>query len=381
MKRIAVVYGTRPEAIKLAPVIVELKKIDSLEVIVICTGQHKEMLVGIMELWGLTPDFSIEPNFISGHSSAIPALMLEIEKVLKQTQPDYVVVQGDTATATAGALQAHALHIPVAHVEAGLRSGDLWNPWPEEANRKAIDAISSLHFAPTKSSAENLYAENIIDSVFITGNTIVDSVNHVVKKLESNLEIRNDLQRVLGFQLNESFILFTQHRREGFGQGQDQVFRAILELAHLGYKTVMPVHMNPQVRNKVEEMFVGIPNITLIEPQSYLPFMELLRTAALVISDSGGLQEEVPSLGKTILVTRLTTERPEVIGSGHGVLVGFNKEVLLNEALKALKSDKTSSSGNNPFGDGQSSKRIAEELNGELKNPRIRLSESPTIDR
>ena len=367
MKTIVVVYGTRPEAIKLAPVIVELKKLQEVELLVLCTGQHKEMLVGILDLWDLAPDFSIEPQFNLGHSSAIPALMLEIEKVLKQVKPDFVIVQGDTATATAGALQAHALHIPVAHVEAGLRSGDLWNPWPEEANRRAIDAISSLHFAPTKSSAENLYAENFSDSVFITGNTIVDSLKHVVKKLDANEENRKNLQLIVGFKLSEPFILFTQHRREGFGRGQDEIFQAILELANMGYKIVMPVHMNPHVRKKVEEKFTGVANISLIEPQSYMPFMELLRTSKLVISDSGGLQEEVPSFGKTILITRLTTERPEVIASGHGVLVGFDKELLLKETVKALHSGESSLSRNNPFGDGQSSERIAQTLKVQLE--------------
>lgn len=367
MKKIAVVYGTRPEAIKLAPVIVELKKINNLEVIVICTGQHKEMLVGIMELWDLIPDYSIEPNFISGQSSTLPALMLEIEKLLKEIQPDCVLVQGDTSTATAGALQAHALHIPVAHVEAGLRSGDLWNPWPEEANRRTVDAISSLHFAPTKLSAENLYAENHRDSVFITGNTIVDALNHVAKKLENNLVVRKTLQTTLGFELDDPFILFTQHRREGFGHGQEQIFQAVVELANMGNRIVMPVHMNPQVRKKVEEKFVGVSNIFLLEPQSYLPFIELLRMATLVISDSGGLQEEVPSLGKTILITRLTTERPEVISSGYGVLVGFDKEMLLGETLKVLQSENSILSGENPFGDGQSSKRIAQVLHQQLQ--------------
>ncbi len=367
MKRIAIVYGTRPEAIKLAPVIVELKKIVNLEVFVICTGQHKEMLLGIMELWDLTPDFLIEPNFISGHSSAIPALMLEIEKILIQIQPDYVIVQGDTATATAGALQAHALHIPVAHVEAGLRSGDLWNPWPEEANRKIIDAISSLHFAPTESSAENLYLENLTNSVFITGNTIVDSLSHVAKKLEENNETRDALQKSLGFQLSDAYILFTQHRREGFGSGQEQVFEAILDLANMGHRIVMPVHMNPRVRKKVEEKFVGVSNIKLIEPLSYLPFIELLRKADLIISDSGGLQEEVPSFGKSILITRLTTERPEVLTSGHGFLVGFDKNKLVNHALKLLEGVHQKDSNQNPFGDGQASRRIQEIITLHLK--------------
>lgn len=362
MKKIVVVYGTRPEAIKLAPVIVELKKIENLEVIVLCTGQHKEMLTGIMELWEVFPDYSIEPDFTSGHSSAIPALMLEIEKVLKWTQPDYVVVQGDTATATAGALQAHALHIPVAHIEAGLRSGDLWNPWPEEANRKSIDAISSLHFAPTESSAANLYLENLKDSVFITGNTIVDSLNHVMNKLDSDKEIQDNLQKTLGFPLCDEFLLFTQHRREGFGHGQEQIFEGILELANIGHRIVMPVHLNPQVRRKVEEKFVGVANIKLIEPLSYLPFIELLRKATVVISDSGGLQEEVPSFGKTILITRLTTERPEVLATGHGVLVGFDKRKLVSETLKVLNAAQEKGSIQNPFGDGKASKKIANTL-------------------
>ena len=369
MKTIAVVYGTRPEAIKLAPVIVELKKSDDISVIVICTGQHKEMLIGILDLWDLIPDFSIEPQFKLGHSSAIPALMLEIEKVLKDVEPDCVVVQGDTATATAGALQAHALHIPVAHVEAGLRSGDLWNPWPEEANRRAIDAISSLHFAPTHSSAENLYAENFKNSVFITGNTVVDALNHVVRKLNTDFKVRDSLEAMLGFQLDEPFILFTQHRREGFGQGQEQIFQGILELASQGNRIVMPVHMNPQVRSKVVEKFVGVTNISLIEPQSYLPFIELLRKATLIISDSGGLQEEVPTLGKNIIITRLTTERPEVLKSGHGVLVGFDRNKLVNESMKVLLTEQTKQTIQNPFGDGQASKRISatliEHLNAE----------------
>jgi UDP-N-acetylglucosamine 2-epimerase len=367
MKTVAVVYGTRPEAIKLAPVVVELRKIQSIRTILICSGQHREMLEGIMELWDLTPDITLKYDFESGHTSAIPGIMTELEQEFLKLLPDFVVVQGDTATAAAAALQAHAQHIPVGHIEAGLRSGDLWNPWPEEANRKMIDAISSLHFAPTQLSADNLYAESFNDSVFVTGNTIVDSLNHVVAMLETNREIRNDLEFLLGFQLEEPFILFTQHRREGFGHGQGQVFQAILELAHLGFRTVMPVHMNPQVRKKAEEKFLGVPNISLIDPQSYLSFVELLRMSTLVISDSGGLQEEVPSFGKTILITRLTTERPEVLTSGHGVLVGFDNVKIVDEALKALNTHVSSMFGSNPFGDGCSSGRIVQTLNEHLK--------------
>ena len=360
MKKIAVVYGTRPEAIKLAPVIVELKKINDFEVIVICTGQHKEMLVGIMELWDVVPDFSIEPDFISGRSSAIPALMVEIEKVLKQVEPDYVVVQGDTATATAGALQAHALHIPVAHVEAGLRSGDLWNPWPEEANRKIIDAISSLHFAPTTGSLSNLIDEGHEKTSFLTGNTIVDAIHHAIALLDSNPEIRSNVQDQLNFSLDDPFILFTQHRREGFGTGQNQVFEAVLQLAELGHKIVFPVHLNPSVRSKVAERLEGKSGITLIEPQKYLPFLELIKSSSLIISDSGGLQEEAPSFGKSIIITRLRTERPEIVEAGFGHLVGFETPLIVNLAQSLL----TRSHDNmiNPFGDGLAASRIAQHI-------------------
>jgi UDP-N-acetylglucosamine 2-epimerase (non-hydrolysing) len=360
MKKIAVVYGTRPEAIKLAPVIVELKKIDDFEVIVICTGQHKEMLVGIMELWDLVPDFSIEPDFISGRSSAIPALMVEIEKVLKQVEPDYVVVQGDTATATAGALQAHALHIPVAHVEAGLRSGDLWNPWPEEANRKTIDAISSLHFAPTKASLANLISEDNQETAFLTGNTVVDALHHAIELLDRNPDIRSSVQELLDFSLDEPFILFTQHRREGFGVGQNQVFDAVIQLAELGHKIVFPVHLNPSVRSKVAERLEGKSGITLIEPQRYLPFLELIRSSNLIVSDSGGLQEEAPSFGKSILITRILTERPEVVEAGFGHIVGFETTLIVNLAQSLLT--RSHHDLINPFGDGVAASRIAEHI-------------------
>ena len=358
MKKIAVVYGTRPEAIKLAPVIVELKKMDNLEVIVICTGQHKEMLVGIMELWDLIPDYSIEPKFISGHSSAIPNLMVNLEKIFLEISPDLVVVQGDTATATAGALQAHALHIPVAHVEAGLRSGDLWNPWPEEANRKVIDAIASLHFAPTSASAENLEREGHESTTVLTGNTIVDALVHATKKLDDNPQINQELVDLLGFSLSEKFILLTQHRREGFGEGQTQVFKAISELAELGHKIVFPVHLNPNVQEKVKETLNQKQGIYLIPPQEYLSFLELTRMCSLIVSDSGGLQEEAAYFGKRILVTRLTTERPEIIQSGLGVLVGYDGAVITNLAHSHFTHKNEIQISVNPFGDGDSSKLI-----------------------
>ena len=362
MKTIALVYGTRPEAIKLAPLIVSLKNTPGINAVVICTGQHKEMLEGILEIWGLKNDYLIDSNFNSSHSSGIPDLMVSLEKVFVEVSPDLVVVQGDTATATAGALQAHALHIQVAHVEAGLRSGDLWNPWPEESNRRIIDSIASLHFAPTKSAAKNLEREGYGPSTIITGNTVVDALIQASKELDSHPEIEQMVESQIGFSLEEDFILFTQHRREGFGDGQKQVFGAILELAKSGRKIVFPVHLNPLVRDKVNEMLLNKPGIFLIPPQAYLPFLAILRKCSLIISDSGGLQEEAPTFDKKILITRLTTERPEVIESGYGTLVGYDFEQIRNLAANGNRITSEKEHLPNPFGHGNSAELIQQSI-------------------
>jgi UDP-N-acetylglucosamine 2-epimerase (non-hydrolysing) len=366
MKIIAVVYGTRPEAIKLAPVIVGLKKTSNIKVVVICTGQHKEMLEGILEIWGLENDHLIASDFTNSTSSTIPGLMVNLEKIFLDVAPDLVVVQGDTATATAAALQAHALHIQVAHVEAGLRSGDLWNPWPEESNRRIIDSIASLHFAPTKSAAKNLEQEGYGATMSITGNTVVDALVHASNVLNKQPEVQQNLESLLGFSLEEEFILFTQHRREGFGEGQTYVFRAILDLARVGHKIVFPVHLNPSVREKVNEMLLNQPGIHLISPQAYLPFLALLRKCSLIISDSGGLQEEAPTFGKKILITRLTTERPEVIDSGYGRLVGYDYELIYKLATNISNDSVELELITNPFGDGNSAELIEQSISKHL---------------
>lgn len=358
MKTIAVVYGTRPEAIKLAPLIVELRKLNNIRTVVVCSGQHKEMLVGILELWSLTPDVTLESQFHSSQSSAIPGLMMLLEVEFLRIQPDLVIVQGDTATATAAALQAHALHIPVGHVEAGLRSEDLWNPWPEESNRRVIDSTSSLHFAPTLESFNNLLREGNKNSVFLTGNTIVDALEHASSILDQDPSIRFNLENLLEFSLDDSYILFTQHRREGFGDGQNNVFEAIANLANQGHKVIFPVHLNPAVRAKVGEKLEGIENVVLIEPQSYLPFLQLVKSASLIISDSGGLQEEVPSFSKSILITRLRTERPEVVEAGFGHIVGFDRVVIEKKAVELM--EKTPKILQNPFGDGYAASKISQ---------------------
>jgi len=362
MKTVTVIYGTRPEAIKLAPFIVELKNTPSIKVEVICTGQHKEMLDGILEIWGLENDHIIESDFTHASSSVIPGLMTKLEKHFLDFKPHLVVVQGDTASAVAGALQAHAMKIPVAHIEAGLRSGDLWNPWPEESNRRIIDAIASLHFAPTKSAAKNLEIEGYGLTTSITGNTVVDALIHSSAVLDNRPEVKIDLENLLGFSLDEEFVLFTQHRREGFGGGQTQVFEAVLELAKLGHKIVFPVHLNPLVQDKANEMLLNKPGIYLIKPQTYLPFLELIRNCNLIISDSGGLQEEAPTFGKRMLITRLTTERPEIIESGFGYLVGYDSQLITDLALSETIAVRELSLLPNPFGDGNSSDLICKSI-------------------
>ena len=371
MKTIMVVYGTRPEAIKLAPLIVELRKLDNIRTVVVCSGQHKEMLAGILELWSLTPDVTLESNFKSSRSSAIPGLMLLLEDEFLRIKPDLVLVQGDTATAAAAALQAHALHIPIGHIEAGLRSDDLWNPWPEESNRRLIDSTASLHFAPTHQSFNNLVREGHSKSSYLTGNTIVDALQFATKLLDQDQSIRSSLENLLNFNLDDPYILFTQHRREGFGEGQNNVFEAIAQLANEGHKVIFPVHLNPAVRAKVTEKLDRNQNVMLIEPQNYLPFLQLIKNSRLIISDSGGLQEEAPSFNKFILITRLRTERPEVVGAGFGHLVGFDRKTITRAAIELL--GKSPTNLENPFGDGQAAARICNIASDFLEDSKVRI--------
>ena len=364
---LCIVFGTRPEAIKLAPVIAEIQRRNIFRLTVISSGQHKEMLDGILELWGIKVDIALATHDSASQVSAIPQLMINLESHLKQLSPDVVIVQGDTATATAAAILSHAMKIPVAHVEAGLRSFDIWNPWPEESNRCMIDALSSLHFPPTSGSANNLHKEGHTDSVYVTGNTVVDALLHVSQLLTTRPIIQRDLEAQLGFSLIEPFILFTQHRREGFGDGQTSVFESILELADAGHKIVFPVHLNPRVQDNAQRMLSDHKNIFLISPQPYLPFIQLLQKCSLLISDSGGLQEEAPSFGKHIIITRKTTERAEVLESGWGTLVGFDKQLIVSTALQAIEKPNLTTAPN-PFGDGQASSRIVNHLVGFCSN-------------
>lgn len=361
-KKILIAYGTRPEAIKLAPLIRELRKEELFEVQVVCSGQHNELLRGILEIWELSPDITLQLEPPAALDSITASMMRAMSKVLREVNPDLVVVQGDTSTAFTTAIESHSLKIPVAHVEAGLRSQDIWNPWPEESYRRSIDAVSSFHFAPTNSALVNLRNEGYIKSSVEVGNTVVDALNFVVEQLKNDKRVQDSLKAKIPFSLDLPYIVFTQHRREGFGSGQDKVFEAVRKISENGTRVIFPVHLNPNVRSKSKEYFSACKNVHLMEPLEYLEFIELLRNCHLVISDSGGLQEEVPSFGKCIVITRLTTERPEVIESGHGILVGYDTKKIENAVAQFSNSRAGSLFSKNPFGDGRASERICRYL-------------------
>lgn len=361
-----VVYGTRPEALKVAPIVAALRAIadTGVEVRLICTGQHSEMLDGALDVWRLVPDHTLRWGQGS-QAFALHSCLQALLPMLESERPDVVVVQGDTMSALAAALQAHLLHIPVAHVEAGLRSDDLWHPWPEEGNRRMIDAIASLHFAPTERAAQTLRAEGHVATTHTVGNTVVDALMHCREVLDGRPAIRVEIETELGFSLDDPYVLFTQHRREAFGVNQLEVFSAVADLAKTGVKVIFPVHLNPRVRGAAEAVFPGVPNVHLLGPQPYLRFVELLRRADLVISDSGGIQEEAPTFGVHVLVTRLTTERQEGVEAGVTTLVGFDRDLIVEQSLLRLNECRVATP-ESPFGDGRSGERIARILLDEI---------------
>jgi UDP-N-acetylglucosamine 2-epimerase (non-hydrolysing) len=360
--KILIVYGTRPEAIKLAPLIVALKKNPKFVIKVVCTGQHFELLTGILSIWGISPDISFERDHMQNNEAFASIMMDNLRKAYIEFSPELVIVQGDTTSALVGTLQAYSMKIPVAHLEAGLRSGEILNPWPEEGYRRCIDTMSKIHFAPTKLAVENLMKEGMALSTILTGNTIVDSLEYVEKYLDGNLEVKQMLQSRLTFDITKPFIVFTQHRRESFGFGQRQVFEAIAKIAQRGVDVVFPVHPNPNVEIIAKNFFNQYKKVHLIPPLNYLEFIELLRNCSLIISDSGGLQEEAPSLNKSIIVTRTTTERPETIESGFGHLAGFDTSEIVQLAMLYLDPTNQPIRSANPFGDGHASEKIVQFL-------------------
>lgn len=372
--RICIAFGTRPEFIKLAPVIEELRKSAlgvSSSVVIISSGQHKELLEDVVDAFDVKIDVEFKlmlPNQTSGEFLYRAIEMFD--SFFKEVQVSIVVVHGDTGTAAAAALSAHHNRIPVAHIEAGLRSGDIWAPWPEESNRIIIDSISSLHFAPTNEAGINLEKEGHKNSVHVTGNTVVDSIKLTMEKINSGvIAISPSLKEILE-QAKSPIVLVTQHRRENFGKPLEDVLRAIDSIANSGATILFPVHPNPNVKKLVESKLGRNANIHLIPPLSYGDLVYVLSRSRLIITDSGGLQEEGPTLGIPVLVTREKTERPEGVLSGSVRIVGTSTSMILNSALELLSNDlvhKKMSSQPNPYGDGTSSKKIVKTMESYLR--------------
>jgi len=365
--RILSIFGTRPEAIKMAPVVRALEDHENITNMVAVTAQHRDMLDQVLNLFAVTPDFDLNimrPGQDLGHITE--AVLTGIGTILDDIKPDRVLVHGDTTTSFAAALAAYYRKIPVAHVEAGLRTGDIYAPFPEEMNRKLTDAISDIFFAPTPSAARNLKQENVDSTnIIITGNTVIDALFETTKKLSVDARLREQAARQFPF-LNpkRKTILVTGHRRENFGRGFENICQALSEIsATPDVDIIYPVHLNPNVQEPVNRILSGHDNIHLIEPLDYLPFVYLMEQCHFVITDSGGIQEEAPSLGKPVLVMRDVTERPEAVEAGTVKLVGTDTATLVREAGRLLNDDalyQTMSLAHNPYGDGKAAAIIAE---------------------
>lgn len=369
MKKISLIFGTRPEAIKLCPLVLELKKHPEFEAHVCVTGQHREMLDQVLEVFEVTPDVDLKLMQPDQTLASITARAITaIDGYLADYKPDMVIVQGDTTTSFCGALAAFYRRIPVGHVEAGLRTWNKYSPFPEEINRVMTSRIADLHFAPTQWSKENLLKEGVPeDRIFVTGNTVIDALHIAVEKVRENPPDVPGVPRELLNGDTRPMVLITGHRRENFGDGFRNICQAISDLAERFPDTafVYPVHLNPNVRKPVFDLLSGRANIHLIEPLSYLPFVALMNRSTIVLTDSGGVQEEAPGLGKPVLVTRDTTERPEAVEAGTVKLMGTDREMIFDN-VATLLSDKQAyeamSRAINPYGDGKACPRIVNAL-------------------
>jgi len=368
MKQIKVmtVFGTRPEAIKMAPVVLELAKYpEMITPIITVTAQHRDMLDQVLNLFHIKPDHDLDIMAQGQTLFDITCKAMQgLNAVLEQEKPDIVLVHGDTTTTFAGALAAYYHQTEVGHVEAGLRTHNKYSPFPEEMNRKLTGSLTDLHFAPTSTASDNLAEENIKgESVFVTGNTVIDAL---LKTVDENFVFENELLKSIDYK-NKKVMLVTTHRRENLGEPMRHVYQALRDIVNefADVEIVFPVHKNPKVREVVESELGGIDRVHLIDPLDYEPFANLLARSYLVLTDSGGIQEEAPALGKPVLVLRDTTERPEAIGAGTVKLIGTDKERVYSEA-KLLLTDKTEyhkmSNACNPYGDGQASRRIVEAI-------------------
>ena len=357
---ISFVIGTRPEAIKMAPLILEFRKLNRIKINIILSGQHNEMIQPVMDIFNLEEDINFNVLERSNSLEQTTSLILnEISNYFDQINPDLVFIQGDTITAFAGALSAFFKKIPIAHIEAGLRTESIFSPFPEEANRRMISQLTSLHFAPTKLASENLLKNGIKNDIFVSGNTVVDALNLVSKK-KNNFKIEGiDI-------FNEKFILTTVHRRENWGEPIKNIAKAILNVVKKNeeMKVILPMHKNPLVRKPLIDLLGNNDNIFLIDPLPYFEFILTLKNAFIVLTDSGGIQEEAHTLGKSILILRDCTERPEVFQNGNALLVGTDLKKIeyeINKLLQISKEDKVLKQNLNTFGNGDASKLILKE--------------------
>ncbi|MCX8959018.1 UDP-N-acetylglucosamine 2-epimerase (non-hydrolyzing) [Erwinia psidii] len=375
--KVLTVFGTRPEAIKMAPLVHALTQDGGIEARLCVTAQHREMLDQVLQLFAIVPDYDLNIMRPGQGLSEIASRILEgLKAVFSEFTPDVVLVHGDTTTTFAASLAAFYHRIPVGHVEAGLRTGDLYSPWPEEANRTLTGHLASYHFTPTETARQNLLRENLPASrMFVTGNTVIDALFWVRDRLMRDEALRNGLATRYPFlDANKKMILVTGHRRESFGGGFERICSALADIAHLhpDAQIVYPVHLNPNVSEPVNRILCGIDNIVLIEPQEYLPFVYLMVRSWLILTDSGGIQEEAPSLGKPVLVMRDTTERPEAVEAGTVKLVGTDVEKIVSEVTRLLTDEEayqSMSRAHNPYGDGLACERIVQAL----KNNRVSL--------
>lgn len=374
MKKILLVFGTRPEAIKMAPLVKALQKdTEHFETKVCVTAQHRQMLDQVLEVFDIVPEYDLNIMAPNQDLYDITAkVLLGLREVLKDFCPDTVLVHGDTTTSMAASLAAFYQQIPVGHIEAGLRTYDMLSPWPEEMNRQVTDRICTYYFAPTEQSKQNLLLENIAEKkIFITGNTVIDALLMAVDMIAEKPGMKAQIEKELcekGYAVGErDYILVTGHRRENFGEGFLHICKAIKELAslHPEMDIVYPVHLNPNVQKPVYELLSGLSNVYLISPLDYLPFIYAMQHAILLLTDSGGVQEEAPSLGKPVLVMRNTTERPEAVEAGTVKLIGTDAEAIVSNVTDLLQNKalyRKMSETHNPYGDGLACKRIMEAL-------------------
>jgi UDP-N-acetylglucosamine 2-epimerase (non-hydrolysing) len=374
------VFGTRPEAIKMAPLVKEFEKHKKdFNVRVCVTAQHRSMLDQVLSIFNIKVHYDLnimKPN--QDLYDITSSVLLKMRDVIKDFKPDIVFVHGDTTTTSATSLSAFYEKIPVAHIEAGLRTGNIYSPWPEEMNRKLTGAITRYHFSPTATSKQNLLKENVAKkNIFVTGNTVIDALYIIVKRLKSDKKLSVKIEKEIadkGYNVNmkRKLVLVTGHRRENFGEGFINICKALKDIAlkHKDIDILYPVHLNPNVQKPVYGILSKIPNIFLIEPIDYLPFVYLMDKALIIITDSGGIQEEAPSLGKPVLVMRNTTERPEAVTAGTVKLVGTDRKKIVKETSRLIEYKsvyRKMSKAHNPYGDGKACKRVLNFLKKEIK--------------